>query len=211
MLCVFALSGFGCKYLFIRQLRCYVNFVAEPILFLSRPASNDPCFLHRSENKLSVTRYRFCLYNFPMKIARRVERVSSKSKREKALAIRKRVFVREQGVPEEIEMDRDDERAIHFLAFDSGKAVGTARLVIRQSSAKIGRMAVLKNYRGKGIGTKLLRRAIVTARRQGAQSIYLHAQVPVIGFYEALAFRCVGPVFEEAGIPHRKMVLAGQS
>jgi predicted GNAT family N-acyltransferase len=146
-----------------------------------------------------------------MKVALRIERVSSRKQRERALAIRKRVFVGEQGVPEEIEMDRDDGRAIHFLAFNSGKAVGTARLVIRQRGAKIGRMAVLKNYRGKGIGTKLLRRAIVTARKQGAQKIYLHAQVPVIGFYEAMAFRCVGPVFKEAGIPHRKMILTGQS
>jgi predicted GNAT family N-acyltransferase len=146
-----------------------------------------------------------------VKAGLRVKRLSSSKEMEKAFAIRMRVFVREQGVPEEIEMDRDDERAIHFLAFDSGKAVGTARLVIHQRSAKIGRMAVLKNCRRKGIGTKLLRRAIVTARRRGAQKIYLHAQVPVIGFYEAMAFRCVGPVFKEAGIRHRKMVLTEQS
>jgi predicted GNAT family N-acyltransferase len=142
-----------------------------------------------------------------MKIAVRVNRVSSKKERERALAIRKRVFVDEQGVPEEIEMDRDDKRAFHFLAFEGNQAVGTARVVMRHRNAKIGRMAVLKNYRGKGIGTKLLRRAIVAARTRGAQKIYLHAQVPVIGFYEAMAFRCVGPVFKEAGIPHRKMVL----
>jgi predicted GNAT family N-acyltransferase len=146
-----------------------------------------------------------------MKVAIRVDRVSSKKELEQALAIRKRVFVKEQGVPEEIELDCEDERAMHFLAFHSAKAVGTARLVIRQKSAKIGRMAVLKKYRGKGIGTKLLRRAIVAAQRQELQNIYLHAQVPVIGFYEAQAFRCVGPVFKEAGIAHRKMVLTGRS
>jgi predicted GNAT family N-acyltransferase len=141
----------------------------------------------------------------------RVKRASSRKDLEKAFGIRMRVFVREQGVPREIEMDGQDERAIHFLAFDSAKAVGTARLVIRQKTAKIGRMAVLKSYRGKGIGTKLLRRAIVTARRQGVRNIYLHAQVPVIGFYETVTFHCVGPVFKEAGIPHRKMVLTGRS
>lgn len=141
-----------------------------------------------------------------MKVALRVKQVDSRKEREKALAIRKRVFVGEQGVPEEIEMDRDDEGAIHLLAFDLGKAVGTARVVMRHRSAKIGRMAVLKSYRGKGIGTKLLRRAIVMAQRQDAHRIYLHAQVPVIGFYAAMGFRCVGPVFKEAGIPHRKMV-----
>jgi len=122
-----------------------------------------------------------------------------------AFAIRMHVFVREQGVPEELEMDRDDKRAIHFLAFNGSKPAGTARLVMRQGSAKIGRMAVLTQYRRKGIGTKLLRRAIIAARRGGAQKIYLHAQVPVIGFYATMGFRCVGSVFKEAGIPHRMM------
>jgi predicted GNAT family N-acyltransferase len=136
-----------------------------------------------------------------------VRQVSSRKELEKAYTIRTRVIVKEQGVLEEIEIDRDDNRAFHFLAFEAGKAVGTARVVMRQGSAKIGRMAVLKSYRGRGIGTKLLKRAIVMAKKQDAQKIYLHAQVPVIGFYEAMAFQCVGPVFKEAGIPHRKMVL----
>jgi predicted GNAT family N-acyltransferase len=137
----------------------------------------------------------------------RVKRVSSREELDKAFSIRKRIFVREQSVPEEIEMDRDDNRALHFLAVKAGKAVGTARVVMHHRSAKIGRMAVLKPYRGKGIGTTLLMRAIATAKRHGAQKIYLHAQVPVIGFYQALGFCCVGPVFTEAGIPHRKMIL----
>jgi len=136
-----------------------------------------------------------------------VKRVFSRKQLDKAFRIRLRVFVREQGVPVEIEMDRDDKRALHFLAFKAGKVVGTARLVMHRRSAKIGRMAVLKTYRGRGIGTILLKRAAATARRQGAQKIYLHAQVPVIGFYQARGFRCVGPVFAEGGIPHRKMIL----
>jgi predicted GNAT family N-acyltransferase len=135
-----------------------------------------------------------------------VKRIFSRKELAKAYTIRKRVFVREQGVPEEIEIDRDDKRAIHFLALESGKAIGTARVVMRHGSAKIGRMAVLKAYRGRGVGTKLLKRAIVMAKKQGAQQIYLHAQVPVIGFYQAMEFQCIGPVFKEAGIPHRKMV-----
>lgn len=104
-------------------------------------------------------------------------------------------------------MDRDDKRAIHFLAFVGDKAAGTARVVIREGSAKIGRMAVLKSYRKRGVGKKLLQRSVVIAKRRGAQKIYLHAQVPVIGFYEARGFRCAGPIFAEAGIPHRKMIL----
>ena len=142
-----------------------------------------------------------------MKMAVRIRQVSSSKELEKAFAIRVRVFVREQKVPEEIELDRDDGRAAHFLAFSGKNAVGTARVVMRRGNAKIGRMAVLKSYRRRGVGKKLLRYAIALARRHRTQKIYLHAQVPVIGFYETMGFRCVGPVFDEAGIPHRKMIL----
>jgi predicted GNAT family N-acyltransferase len=141
------------------------------------------------------------------KPAARVKRISSTADLQKAFAIRVRVFVKEQGVPQEIELDRDDHCATHFLAISSGKAVGTARLVMRCGNAKIGRMAVVKSYRRKGFGTKLLQRAIATATKLGARKIYLHAQVPVIGFYEALGFHGLGAVFEEAGIPHQKMIL----
>jgi predicted GNAT family N-acyltransferase len=137
----------------------------------------------------------------------RVKRIRSTKELQSAFAIRMRVFVKEQGVPEEIELDRDDDGAVHFLATAFGKAVGTARVVMRRGSAKIGRMAVVKSSRRKGIGKKLLQCAIAAAIELGARKIYLHAQVPVIGFYESLGFHTAGPVFDEAGIPHRKMVL----
>jgi predicted GNAT family N-acyltransferase len=137
----------------------------------------------------------------------RVKRVLSAEDLKKAFAIRLRVFVGEQGVPREIELDPDDRRAIHFLAIASAKAVGTARLVMRRGNAKIGRMAVIKSYRGKGVGRKLLQRAVRTAIQCRARRIYLHAQVRVMGFYEALGFHGVGAIFDEAGIPHRKMIL----
>lgn len=169
----------------------------------------------------------------------RVKRIRSDKQLAKAFGIRMRVFVKEQGVPRDIELDRDDDRAIHFLAFIGDRAVGTARLVWQRGSAKIGRMAVLRRHRGRGVGKKLLKRAIETAKRsevrgrrseignqktaqkektspiggrrvevnaRRVKSIYLHAQVAVIGFYESLGFRCVGPIFDEAGIPHRKMI-----
>jgi predicted GNAT family N-acyltransferase len=136
----------------------------------------------------------------------RIRRIASAKELRKAYAIRMRVFVKEQGVPREIELDHDDDRAIHFLATLCGKAVGTARLVMRGGNAKIGRMAVLRSFRRKGAGGKLLKAAVRAAVRRGARRIYLHAQVPVIGFYEALGFHAIGPVFDEAGIAHRKMV-----
>lgn len=145
-----------------------------------------------------------------MKTTVRVRRIDSGKQLEKAYGIRMRVFVKEQGVPEEIELDRDDKRAVHFLAFAAGKAVGTARVVISHGNAKIGRMAVLRSYRGRGIGKKLLKQAVAMAKNHGAEQIYLHAQVPAISFYEAMGFRCVGPVFKEAGIPHRKMLLTNR-
>lgn len=137
-----------------------------------------------------------------------VKKVSSQKELEQAFRIRIRVFVREQGVPAGIELDEDDKRAIHLLASIGGTAVGTARLVMRGGNAKIGRMAVLKSHRRKKIGKQLLKRAIAMARKHGAGKIYLHAQVAVFAFYESAGFRCVGPVFDEAGIAHRKMVLA---
>ena len=139
-----------------------------------------------------------------------IKRVSSQAELVQALTIRILVFVREQGVPAEIELDTDDQRAIHFLAIKLAKAVGTARVVMRRGDAKIGRMAVLKSYRRKGIGAALLKRAILSAKRLHARRIYLHAQVAVIGFYQRMGFRAVGRVFDEAGIAHRKMLLRGE-
>jgi len=139
-----------------------------------------------------------------------IKRVSSQAELVQALTIRILVFVREQGVPAEIELDTDDQRAIHFLAIKLAKAVGTARVVMRRGDAKIGRMAVLKSYRRKGIGAALLKRALLSAKRLHARRIYLHAQVAVIGFYQRMGFRAVGRVFDEAGIAHRKMILRGE-
>lgn len=136
-----------------------------------------------------------------------VKQISSDQAKAHAFGIRMRVFVSEQGVPAEIELDEEDHHAIHFLATTSGRSVGTARLVMQGKEAKIGRMAILKKYRRRGIGAALLKRVIAAAKRRGARIIFLHAQVPVIGFYEKMGFRCVGPVFDEAGIAHRKMVL----
>ena len=135
-----------------------------------------------------------------------VKKVKSKTDLKKTFAIRLRVFVREQRVPREIELDYDDETATHLLAFVNGKAVGAARVVVKGRAAKVGRMAVLKSRRGRGIGGELLKRALKLAKMRGVNQIYLHAQVSVVGFYEKFGFQPRGRVFMEAGIPHRKMV-----
>lgn len=138
----------------------------------------------------------------------RVKKLNNQMELQEAFSIRLRVFVAEQGVPREVELDADDKKATHFLAYVRERAVGTTRLVFSRREAKIGRMAVLKRYRGKGVGKLLLRRAVRWAGKSGAKAVSLHAQVPVIGFYEKMGFRCVGRSFMEAGIPHRKMVLS---
>jgi ElaA protein len=137
-----------------------------------------------------------------------IKRVSTQAELVQALAIRIRVFVREQRVPAEIELDADDRQALHLLALKSGKAVGTARVVLKHGKAKIGRMAVLKSHRRRGVGAALLQHAIALAKRRKATQVYLNAQVAVIGFYASMGFRAVGKVFDEAAISHRRMIFA---
>ena len=125
-----------------------------------------------------------------------------------AYPIREEVFIREQGVPQELELDEQDETAIHVLAYQDGQCIGTARLVnLGNQSMQIGRMAVLTQYRGNGIGKRILEELIELSRKQGTSSIILHAQIIAIAFYEKLGFLPEGPEYLEAGIAHRNMIL----
>lgn len=122
-----------------------------------------------------------------------------------AYAIRKEVFCVEQLVPEELELDEYDAGAWHFLAFVDGVPAGTARLLNKGGAAKIGRVAVLKRFRGRGIGLRIMEWAMYIAKDLKLQPMILDAQVQVIPFYEKLGFVADGPVFDDAGIPHRRM------
>ena len=119
-----------------------------------------------------------------------------------AQRIRFAVFVEEQGVPPDLEMDDQDAQCIHALAYAEGKVVGTGRLL---PDGHIGRMAVLKDARGRGAGRALLRALIDAARRRGDPEIALNSQVQALGFYRAAGFEPMGAVYEEAGIPHQAM------
>lgn len=126
----------------------------------------------------------------------------SQAKNELA-GIREQVFVKEQNVPVELELDEHDAHCYHLLAYDEkGRAVGTVRLL---PDGHIGRMAVLSQHRGKGIGSQLLIKIVELAVSLGLNSVYLHAQTQAVGFYEKHQFRVSGDEFMEAGIPHVQM------
>lgn len=119
-------------------------------------------------------------------------------------AIRKSVFIDEQHVPKELEWDGLDTECTQFLASINSTPVATARLTAK---GQIGRMAVLDDFRGKGIGSKLLAAVIEQAERAGHKQVFLHAQVSVIQFYQQYEFTAYGDVFIDAGIEHRSMKL----
>ncbi len=123
--------------------------------------------------------------------------------------IREVVFVVEQNVPREIEWDGADARCRHFLATDeTGKNIGCSRLM---PDGQIGRMAVLREYRSRGVGALLLEAAVASAKSEGFSQVYLHAQTHALSFYQKNGFAVAGDEFEEAGIPHVNMIqnLAG--
>ena len=122
-------------------------------------------------------------------------------------ALRRAVFIEEQGVPEAEEWDNLDGRAIHLLAWHEGRAVGTARLLLKGETGKIGRVCVLADARGTGLGAALIRAAMDVLRtKPGVTRAMLGAQTHAIGFYEKLGFSVCGPIYDDAGIPHRDMV-----
>jgi predicted GNAT family N-acyltransferase len=124
----------------------------------------------------------------------------------RAYAIRRRVFIEEQHVPEEIELDADDARAFHVLATVGGDAIGCGRMLDHgDGEVKIGRMAVIPQFRGTGVGRDILRFLMDRARSRGLRKAVLHAQLTAEGFYLKEGFRPIGGVFDEAGIAHRKM------
>lgn len=124
---------------------------------------------------------------------------------EQAWAIRRIVFIEEQHVPEEMEMDADDAHAFHALALEGSRPVGCGRMVSHDDYVKIGRMAVLRERRGEGIGRSILAFLMEHARQQGFRRAILHAQLTAEGFYLKNGYIPEGAVFEEAGIAHRRM------
>lgn len=121
-------------------------------------------------------------------------------------ALRRAVFIEEQNVPETLELDDLDDQAIHLLARIGDRPVGTARILLKGDTGKIGRVAVLAEARGQGLGAALIRAALDALRaRPGITRAMLGSQTHAIGFYQKLGFVAEGPVYDDAGIPHRDM------
>lgn len=128
------------------------------------------------------------------------------SQRTILLALRETVFIQEQGVPEQRERDGLDPDCWHVLARDEeGEPIGCGRIT---PAHKIGRLAVLPPWRGRGVGTALLRELIGRARTQGGTEVHLDAQVSALAFYQRAGFEAHGEVFDDAGLPHRAMGLS---
>ncbi len=125
---------------------------------------------------------------------------------ETCLLLRRKVFIDEQNVPEDEEIDAYDETAIHLLAFEGDTPVGTARIVVQGEVGKIGRVCVLKEYRGTGLGADLINAALEQMRDLPDVTIArLGAQTHALGFYERLGFAAFGDEYLDAGIPHFDM------
>lgn len=128
----------------------------------------------------------------------------------RCLEIRRRVFIEEQGVPAEIEVDGEDPLCRHYLAWLDGQALGAARMKPIAGAAKLQRIAVMPEARGAGLGIALVRRMIADARAAlSDQAVILSSQSSAIGFYEKLGFVAEGDEFMDAGIPHRNMRYGG--
>ena len=120
--------------------------------------------------------------------------------------IRTEVFIVEQQVPTEEEMDQLDADAVHVLAYAEGQPVGTGRLVLLEGgAARIGRMAVLRARRRRGVGSAILHRLLEEARARSVHRVVLAGQLHAIRFYERHGFTAHGEVFLDAGIEHRMM------
>jgi predicted GNAT family N-acyltransferase len=160
-----------------------------------------------------------------------VRRAETDAERADALAVRRAVFVEEQGVPEPLEVDGRDDESVHFVVYaesetesegrdadpserddadnpgpDDRRPIGAGRLrEVGDGVGKVERIAVLKPRRGEGVGRAIMRTLEATAVDEGLSKLVMHAQTPVEGFYRDLGYETTSDEFEEAGIAHVEM------
>ena len=132
--------------------------------------------------------------------------VETKKEHDDAFAVRKKVFVEEQGVPLHLECDAEDASATHFIMYEDSEPVGAARLRgIENDTAKIERVCILQTQRGKKLGALIMQEMEKHAISTNNKKLKLHAQSYAVPFYEKLGYTVTSPEFMDAGIPHRAM------
>jgi len=132
--------------------------------------------------------------------------VASDRELKEAIEVRKKVFVEEQGVPEDMELDGLDSQALHMVVKDGEGVIGTARVMfLPDRQAKIERMAILKPVRRRGIGRGIISFLNEELKNKQVKQVILHSQYSAVGFYKSCGFEESGLPFFEAGIKHIKM------
>ena len=135
-----------------------------------------------------------------------VKIVETTKEHDDAITVRKKVFVEEQGVPLHLECDAEDASATHFIMYEGNEPVGAARLrSIENDAAKIERVCILQDQRGKKLGALIMKEMERHAISIHMKKLKLHAQSYAIPFYEKLGYSVTSPEFMDAGIPHRAM------
>lgn len=131
--------------------------------------------------------------------------VSTEQELQDAFSVRKLVFINEQNVPEEEEIDQYEDEAAHFVLYDDGKPAGAGRFRIMDGIGKVERICVLKECRKSGSGKAIMNKIEEYAKEKGLPALKLNAQTQAIPFYERLGYEVVSEEFMDAGIPHRTM------
>ena len=137
----------------------------------------------------------------------KVEVVTNEKQLQDAFSVRRKVFVEEQNVPPEQELDQFDEIATHFVVYDDTLPIGYGRLRELENAGKVERICILPEYRKQGAGKTLMRAIIHFAKEKGFTAIKLNAQIQAIPFYKSLGFTVTSGEFMDAGIPHKSMEL----
>jgi predicted GNAT family N-acyltransferase len=147
----------------------------------------------------------------PMSESISITRIKNSAELEAAFAVREKVFVEEQKVPRLEEYDAYEDEAHHYLATYEGVPCGAARWRTTPKGVKLERFAVLKEFRGRGVGGKILEEVLADVQAAHPdQTIYLHAQVTALPFYQRYGFSARGAMFSECDIDHYLMVWVGE-
>ncbi|RWR05536.1 GNAT family N-acetyltransferase [Siminovitchia fortis] len=136
----------------------------------------------------------------------RVILAGTDSQLQDAFSIRKKVFVEEQQVPVEIEIDEHENNSAHFVLYDGEKPAGAGRFRILDDKGKVERICILPEYRGKGAGNQIMAAIEEYAKQLPVEELVLNSQSYAVPFYEKLGYIVVSEEFLDAGIPHRKMI-----